>query len=249
VSVPFIYLNGIYPSICNISSISISVTSLVFHSRFLLFCLHTKFGYKDASNDKEERGQVNEPVDEQSEYADNTPDDDAQVEEENTQYEQEETDLAVQGDETQNSTQAEYEEQDVGFSYGEVEAQEESNQVEVEVEETKGVDSDYVVPSVTYNSERKFAGGAVEPDEDELHRLDSFFSDINQNAPLEDELKGAQSVIENPSYTQLLTASTFEEIEVYSTEYTESCKVVIYKLHESLYIALAWQNNTENNGE
>jgi len=63
--------------------------------------------------------------------------------------------------------------------------------------------------------ERKFAGGAVEPDEDELHRLDSFFSDINQNAPLEDELKGAQSVIENPSYTQLLTASTFEEIEVY----------------------------------
>jgi len=199
----------------------------------------------------DEKGEVNEPADEQSEHEDSIQSDNAQVDEEHTQHEQEETDLVVQGDETQDTSQGdetqytsqgdeiqdtsqvEYEEQ----AHGD-EAQEESNQVE-------GVDNEYVTPSVTYNPERIFLGGIVAPDEDDLQKLDQFFFNYNQNASLED----AQSVIENSSYTQLLTASTFEEIEAYSAEYTETCKVVIYKLHDSLYIALAWQTDTNNNVE
>jgi len=172
--------------------------------------------------------------------------------------------------EHENNQASSYEAEDKGESYGEVENSNYSYEQEQQQEEanTETNDEPYeeeprdenegnyddqaedegVIAAEQdanvglFTPERIFVGGVADVTEEELQQIELYLSSLNQNASL-NELRGVENVIDNTSYSQVLVTATKEEIEEQISEYTESCKVIIYGLNVTVYIGIAWQNN------
>jgi len=97
------------------------------------------------------------------------------------------------------------------------------------------------VDSGQYTPERLFIGGVAEATEEELQLMENYLGSLSHEATVAD-FRGVETVFPN-TYSQVLVTNTKEELDTEISEYTESCKVVVFTLGADVFIGIAWQND------